>query len=189
MCDTKQEIAAGFKLLMKEKPIRKITVQYLMDALDMKRQSFYYHFQDVYDVMEWICNREFISQIEYQEEESFETWFDKALSLLEADRLFYKKVTEAVDRSRIVAELLPAVEAQIRRLMKNVYYDTPMQKKSKEMDPIIRFVANSIIYHMIDYVDRKGNLKPQEIRYLVSYSLKAHNFNMEYKQEPQTLAV
>ncbi len=189
MCDTKQEIAAGFKLLMKEKPIRKITVQYLMDALDMKRQSFYYHFQDVYDVMEWICDREFISQIGYIEEESFEEWFDKTLSLLEADRLFYKKVTEAIDRSRIVAALLPTVEVQIRRLMRNACYEVPTQKCLKEMEPIIRFVANSIIYHMIDYVDKRGNLKPQEIRFLVSFSLKAHNFNLEYKQEPQTLVV
>ncbi|MFA9465177.1 MAG: hypothetical protein ACERKN_12910 [Velocimicrobium sp.] len=189
MCDTKQEIASGFKLLMKEKPIKKITVQDLMDALDRKRQSFYYHFQDVYDVMEWICYREFISQIKYQEEQSFEEWFDHALSLLESDRLFYKKVIECIDRNRIVTELLPSVEAQVRRLMRNDYFDGPIRKKTKEMDSMIRFVSNSIIYHIIEYVDRRGNLKPQEIRYLVNYSLKALKFSVEYKSEEHTLAV
>lgn len=189
MCDTKREIASGFKNLLKEKPIRKITVQDLMEALDMKRQSFYYHFQDVYDVIKWICYREFIYNIEYQEDESFEEWFDKALSLLEADRLFYKRVVEAVDRNRIVTDLLPAVEAQVRRLMSNANFDTPMRKNSKEMDTMIRFVANSIIYHMIDYVERKGNMKPQEIRWFMKYSLEGLNFNVELKQETQNLAV
>ena len=59
-CNTKEKIATAVKELMRQKSIRKITVQDIMDETGMKRQSFYYHFQDIYDVIEWICFKELI---------------------------------------------------------------------------------------------------------------------------------
>ena len=50
-CNTKEKIATAVKELMRQKSIRKITVQDIMDETGMKRQSFYYHFQDVYDLL------------------------------------------------------------------------------------------------------------------------------------------
>lgn len=53
--DTKQRIALALHQLMKERPVRKITVQDLMERTQMTRQSFYYHFQDIQDVLAWSC--------------------------------------------------------------------------------------------------------------------------------------
>lgn len=184
MCDTKREIAEGFKALLKDRTIRKITVSVLMDSLNMTRQSFYYHFQDIYDVMEWICNHEFVSKLAYREDESFEEWFDRALNLLESDRLFYRKVIEELDRSRIIATLLPPVEEQVRRLLLGNTHNMRKGKKSVEINITVRFLSNSIIYHMMDYVDRKGSMKPQEIRCFMNYSLKSLNV-----EEKETMAV
>ena len=47
-CNTKEKIALAVKELMRQKSIRKITVQDIMEETGMKRQSFYYHFQDLY---------------------------------------------------------------------------------------------------------------------------------------------
>ena len=46
-CNTKEKIALAVKELMRQKSIRKITVQDIMEETGMKRQSFYYHFQDI----------------------------------------------------------------------------------------------------------------------------------------------
>ena len=59
MCNnTKQKIAQVLRRLMTQTPFQKITVGNLMDATGMKRQSFYYHFQDTRDVLMWICRQE-----------------------------------------------------------------------------------------------------------------------------------
>jgi len=50
-CNTKEKIALAVKELMRQKSIRKITVQDIMEETGMKRQSFYYHFQDLYAVI------------------------------------------------------------------------------------------------------------------------------------------
>lgn len=51
--DMKETIAAAFVALSQEKPIDKITVKDLVERCGISRQAFYYHFQDILDVMEW----------------------------------------------------------------------------------------------------------------------------------------
>lgn len=51
--DTKQAIAAAFAQLSQKKPVDKITVKDLVEHCGISRQTFYYHFQDILDVMEW----------------------------------------------------------------------------------------------------------------------------------------
>ncbi len=53
--DTKQIIADQlFQLLTCDSP-ENITVKRLVEACGISRQTFYYHFRDVFDVMEWGC--------------------------------------------------------------------------------------------------------------------------------------
>lgn len=51
--DTKQAIAAAFAQISQKKPVDKITVKDLVEQCGISRQTFYYHFQDILDVMEW----------------------------------------------------------------------------------------------------------------------------------------
>ncbi len=53
--DTKQMITAKlFELLSREKP-ESISVKRLVEECGISRQTFYYHFKDIIDVMEWGC--------------------------------------------------------------------------------------------------------------------------------------
>jgi len=53
----KEIIADSFMELAKKKDIDKITVKNLVDDCGISRQSFYYHFQDILDVIEWQSKR------------------------------------------------------------------------------------------------------------------------------------
>ena len=62
MCNgTKQKIAYTMHEMMGRKSFEKITVKNLMDVSNMNRQSFYYHFQDKYELLNWIFDTEIIS--------------------------------------------------------------------------------------------------------------------------------
>ena len=52
---TKLAIAYAFKELLLEKPLNKITVGDIAEKCDMNRQTFYYHFHDILELTEWIC--------------------------------------------------------------------------------------------------------------------------------------
>ena len=51
---TKKEFAEALIALAEKKEIEKITVQDLLDACDASRQTFYNHFRDKYDLINWI---------------------------------------------------------------------------------------------------------------------------------------
>ena len=51
---TKQVLAYALKNLMTRQPLSKITVGDICQSCGMNRKSFYYHFQDKYDLVTWI---------------------------------------------------------------------------------------------------------------------------------------
>lgn len=51
---TKHALAQSLLELMSTKPLEQITVQELADACHLRRQSVYYHFSDLYAVVDWI---------------------------------------------------------------------------------------------------------------------------------------
>lgn len=56
--NVKKQIAEAFVALTLKKHIDKITVKDLVEACNISRQTFYYHFQDLLQVIEWISEQE-----------------------------------------------------------------------------------------------------------------------------------
>lgn len=59
--DTKQRLADSLKTLMQQRSFEKITIQNITDAAGFIRPTFYNHFQDKYQVVEWIFEQEVIN--------------------------------------------------------------------------------------------------------------------------------
>ena len=64
---TKRAMAEALKTLMAQKPLEKITIQELMEHCGMKRQNFYYHFEDIYALLNWLLQQEAVSLLEQRE--------------------------------------------------------------------------------------------------------------------------
>ena len=45
----------SLKKLLKKKPFDKITIADLTEDCGISRMAFYYHFKDIYDLVEWSC--------------------------------------------------------------------------------------------------------------------------------------
>lgn len=51
---TKRILAMSLKKLLESRTLDNITIQDLVDDAEVSRKTFYYHFRDVYDLLEWI---------------------------------------------------------------------------------------------------------------------------------------
>ena len=58
---TKQALEQSLKKLMQVKALDKITIRELADDCGLKRQAFYYHFEDIYDLVRWMFQQEAVS--------------------------------------------------------------------------------------------------------------------------------
>jgi Transcriptional regulator len=76
---TKQKLAMSLKKLMKKKAFDKITVSELLKDCDITRPTFYYHFQDIYALMEWMFETEAIELLKRSSD--LMTWDDGMLML------------------------------------------------------------------------------------------------------------
>ena len=55
---TKYALEQSLKKLLRERPLDKITIKDLVEDCGVNRQTFYYHFQDIYDLIAWSLNTE-----------------------------------------------------------------------------------------------------------------------------------
>ena len=56
--NTKKMLSGALKNAMKSKSLSKITVSELIEACGVNRKTFYYHFQDIYDLLKWTLEQE-----------------------------------------------------------------------------------------------------------------------------------
>ncbi len=55
---TKRALAASLKKLLQERPLDKIAIVDITLDCGVNRQTFYYHFQDIYNLIQWIYTNE-----------------------------------------------------------------------------------------------------------------------------------
>lgn len=88
---TKRALATALKSLMNAKPFAKISVGDICEFCDMNRKSFYYHFKDKYDLVNWIYYTECLIPLK---EKGYDTSWDLMDDLCEyfyENHEFYRK--------------------------------------------------------------------------------------------------
>jgi len=61
---TKQALSGSLKKLLTEKTLDKITISEICGNCGLNRQSFYYHFSNIYDLVSWALKTDVSEQIE-----------------------------------------------------------------------------------------------------------------------------
>lgn len=88
---TKKAIAQGFKKLILKKDFHKISIHDITNECGLNRQTFYYHFQDKYDLLNWIYYQEaFIVVIDNLTFDNYHTQFQKLFQIMYEDKKFYQ---------------------------------------------------------------------------------------------------
>ena len=121
-CATKTKISSTLMELLRERPLRKITVQDIMERTGMKRQSFYYHFQAVEQVLRWSVHTHLRQTLRYVEDERYEDWCLRALEELKEQDLLYRAACDALGRSAVLEELGEISRPQLCALMLDEAY-------------------------------------------------------------------
>lgn len=99
---TKKSLACSLKKLMRKIELNKISVKSIVDDCKVNRQTFYYHFVDIYDLLEWIYKTEAIESI--SECKSYKTWtegFYKIFVYIENNKEFCMNSLNSLGRNHL----------------------------------------------------------------------------------------
>lgn len=114
----KSMIAEAFMTLSKTKDVDKITVTDLVKACHISRQTFYYHFQDILEVIEWSVQQAFQEILARRmdtdaPEDTLRTFIE---SSSEADVLL-KKLLHSQRREQIETIFVNAVRSYLQEVL------------------------------------------------------------------------
>ncbi len=91
---TKNALANSLKQLMKEKSLSKISIKDIVELCNMNRKSFYYHFKDKYDLVNWIYYTEFVKSFEGDDFNSEWGIMENICEFFYENRTFYSNALE-----------------------------------------------------------------------------------------------
>ena len=99
---TKSALEASLKKMLLEKPLDKITISDLTSDCGISRMAFYYHFKDIYDLVEWACMEDAARAL--QGKKMYDNWQEGLLQIFEAvleNKPFILNVYHSVSREQI----------------------------------------------------------------------------------------
>ena len=79
MITTKKAFSVSLKKILMTKPLNKITIIDITEDCGVNRQTFYYHFRDIYALIEWIYSNE--AQKALDGKKTYATWQEGFLQI------------------------------------------------------------------------------------------------------------
>ena len=159
---TKRALEQSLKNLLMKKPLTKITVGDIADDCGINRMTFYYHFKDIYDLVEWSCLED--AKRALDEKKTYETWQQGLLQIFEAvqeNKPFILNVYRCVHREQVEKYLQPIVA----RLLLGVIDEEADGMAVRDEDK--RFIAQIYSYIfiglMLDWIKDDMREDPQPI--------------------------
>ena len=119
---TKAMLCQALKKKMVQKPLDKITIRELADDCGLKRQAFYYHFQDIYDLVRWMFQQEAVSLL--RQHDGALLWQEGLLQLLrylEENRAVCRCALQSLGRSYISMFFRDDIHAIIHRTVDELH--------------------------------------------------------------------
>ena len=159
---TKRALEQSLKNLLLKKPLTKITISDITEDCGINRMTFYYHFKDIYDLVEWACLED--AKRALDEKKTYDTWQQGLLQIFEAvqeNKPFILNVYRCVHREQVEKYLQPLVD----QLMLDVIQEESASMMIREEDKqfIAKIYAYIFIGVMLDWIKDDMRGAPQEI--------------------------
>ncbi|MDO4307344.1 MAG: TetR/AcrR family transcriptional regulator C-terminal domain-containing protein [Eubacteriales bacterium] len=159
---TKRALAASLKKMMEKKPLSKITVTDLAQECGINRHTFYYHFRDIYDLVQWI----FVSETEsVLEKTRAEKSWEQGMKFLFDYALDNKKFIMGTFRSTSKEHLTKFMIRQIFILIRNVVemesQDIEISEEKKEF--VAMFYTHGLGGIVMDWIEKDMRQEPDEL--------------------------
>ena len=148
---TKLALEAALKKELLTRPLDKITINDLAEDCGISRMAFYYHFRDIYDLVEWVCVEDGTKAL--QGKKTYENWQEGFCQIFEAvqeNKPFIMNVYRCVDREQVERYLRPLVDNLILGVVDE--QSAGMTVRSEDKQFIAQIYSYIFIGLMLDWI-------------------------------------
>ena len=158
--EMKYRLAEAVKVCMKTTSVEKITVKEIVDACGTTRQTFYRHFQDKYDLVNWYFDKILLESFEHMGEgETIYEGLVKKFQYIQKEKLFFKMAFKSDDQN--------CLRDHDFKLILAFYSDRIQEKSGKPLSEDLKFLlemyCQGSIYMTVQWVFGRVKRTPEEL--------------------------
>ena len=159
---TKRAFASSLKKMLAKRPLEKIRVIDITEDCGVNRQTFYYHFKDIYDLLEWVYTNEATKALGGKK--TYETWqqgFKQIFQYIVNNKEFVLTTFNSVSREYLERYLYNETYYLLLGVVEEKSKDMSVREKDKSF--IADFYKFAFVGLVIDWI-RKGMMEePKDI--------------------------
>lgn len=168
---TKRALAASLIKLLSQKPLDKVTVKDIIEDCGVNRQTFYYHFKDIYDLVDWIF-LEMASEF-LEGKETYDTWQQGFMQILYGvlrNRRLIMNAYNSLSREQVEQFLYAMTYDLLLGVVEEEAVGVPIREEDKKF--IIDFYKYAFVGFTIDWIKKGMKEQPEAFTEKLSVLIK-----------------
>ncbi len=159
---TKEQLSNCLKKMMSKTCMDHITVKDLVADCGINRQTFYYHFQDIYDLLGYIFRSEALESIvDYKTYDTWQLGFLKIFQYVENNRAFCLNTVNSLGRDHLEMFLNQQVFDLLLGVVNELAGELPIKEEEKHF--IARFYTYGFVNLMLEWLKSGTKEEPKAI--------------------------
>lgn len=163
---TKRILAEAMKQLMAQEPFAKISVGDICQVCQMNRKSFYYHFRDKYDLVNWIFQTEFLTALQQESFESSWPIIEALCWYFYQNRAFYRNALSVQGQNSFQDYFRDILAPVFRGYANDLFGD-----EDKDTDFFINFFSDALIAALLRWLSDRDAMPPERFTELLRRSV------------------
>ena len=174
---TKRALASALKELMRSQPFSKISVSDICEYCDMNRKSFYYHFKDKYDLINWIYDTEFIVIAVQTSYRSFWDFLEDLCEYFYENRSFYHNALQITGQNSFSEHFRELLQPTIRQRLTKSAASGQVQAFQTN------FFSDALICALMRWLKDVNCVPPREFLSLLQSCIEATSSSIDFSTE------
>ncbi|MFT8872235.1 MAG: TetR/AcrR family transcriptional regulator [Sporolactobacillus sp.] len=159
---TRPALENSLKNMLLKKPVNKITIADIAAECGINRMTFYYHFKDIYDLIEWSCMEDAAKAL--AEKKTYETWQQGFLQIFQAvldNKPFILNIYQSVSREKVETYLYSLTQPLLLDVVEEKAAGMGVRQTDKEF--IADFYKYAFVGLMLNWIKTGMKEDPHQI--------------------------
>ena len=156
---TKRALEASLRKLLLQKPLNKVTINDITEDCGVNRMTFYYHFKDIYDLVDWVLVEDAQRAIEGRQ--SVDDWKKAFLDILlkiQNNKLLVLNVYRSISREQVEQYLYKLLDPMLHEFADKESSDFSIQDEDKQF--VVDFFKYALVGIVLEWIRKDMKTDP-----------------------------
>ena len=161
---TKRALSEALMVTLKEKHFEKITVQELTSKCSLTRNAFYYHFKDIYDLLQYF----FLSELQdikskYAERKNWEGGLEYGLRYIYNHKAAVKNIYQSINHELVAVYVDNIAFEHAMMAITQQFAETVEPLTEAQRNDLVNFYKNALLGTITTWLANGMNVEPEKL--------------------------